>query len=203
MEHFKNNQNRIAANMNMTYGKVEKAKKMEGEDPCWSGFEMQGFKDKDGKKVPNCVPKGSVKKSEATEDKIMSEVMAKFNDGKLKDSHGNIVTDKGRAKAIAIALVKDKTGKDEVKKAEALKVLGIIEKAEEKESANGTIKESDNKGKKAMVYMDGKWHHFGAEGYDHGYSKEAKEQFYARHAENLKGDDPRAKAFRVYAKKYW
>tara|TARA_B100001778_G_scaffold334404_1_gene345605 strand:+ start:2374 stop:2526 length:153 start_codon:yes stop_codon:yes gene_type:complete len=32
--------------------------KMEGEDPCWKGYEMVGTKKKDGKDVPNCVPKG-------------------------------------------------------------------------------------------------------------------------------------------------
>ena len=26
------------------------------DDPCWEGYEMVGFKMKDGKKVPNCVP---------------------------------------------------------------------------------------------------------------------------------------------------
>lgn len=36
---------------------LEKSK----EDPCWDGYEMIGMKDKDGKKVPNCVP---VEKSE-------------------------------------------------------------------------------------------------------------------------------------------
>ena len=25
-------------------------------DPCWPGYKMVGFKMKDGKKVPNCVP---------------------------------------------------------------------------------------------------------------------------------------------------
>jgi hypothetical protein len=29
------------------------------EDPCWDDYEMVGMKDKDGKKVPNCVPKES------------------------------------------------------------------------------------------------------------------------------------------------
>jgi len=32
------------------------------DDPCWEGYEMVGHKIKDGKKVPNCVPK-STKKS--------------------------------------------------------------------------------------------------------------------------------------------
>ena len=26
------------------------------KDPCWTGYEMVGMKDKGGKKVPNCVP---------------------------------------------------------------------------------------------------------------------------------------------------
>jgi hypothetical protein len=25
---------------------------------CWSGYEQRGMKDKDGRKVPNCVPVG-------------------------------------------------------------------------------------------------------------------------------------------------
>ena len=28
----------------------------EDEDPCWKGYKQVGMKDKDGKKVPNCVP---------------------------------------------------------------------------------------------------------------------------------------------------
>ena len=28
----------------------------EGKDPCWKDYEMVGMKDKNGKKVPNCVP---------------------------------------------------------------------------------------------------------------------------------------------------
>ena len=27
-----------------------------GDDPCWEGYEMVGYKEKDGKQVPNCVP---------------------------------------------------------------------------------------------------------------------------------------------------
>lgn len=35
------------------YMKVEEEEK----DPCWDGYEMVGMKKKDGKEVPNCVPK--------------------------------------------------------------------------------------------------------------------------------------------------
>ena len=36
----------------------------EKKDPCWSGYQMVGMKDKNGRKVPNCVPV----KEEAEED---------------------------------------------------------------------------------------------------------------------------------------
>lgn len=35
---------------------VTEDKKMKGEDPCWSGYQMVGKKKKGGKEVPNCVP---------------------------------------------------------------------------------------------------------------------------------------------------
>ena len=31
--------------------------KMKGDNPCWKGYEMVGKKIKNGKEVPNCVPK--------------------------------------------------------------------------------------------------------------------------------------------------
>lgn len=36
------------------------------DDPCWDGYEQVGMKEKDGKQVPNCVPK----KEAAGEDPI-------------------------------------------------------------------------------------------------------------------------------------
>ena len=33
------------------------------EKACWSGYKQVGMKDKNGRKVPNCVPIKSVKKS--------------------------------------------------------------------------------------------------------------------------------------------
>ena len=29
------------------------------QDPCWDGYEAIGMKEKNGKTVPNCVPKGA------------------------------------------------------------------------------------------------------------------------------------------------
>ena len=37
--------------------KKRKKKNTGGENPCWDGYEMVGHKTKNGKKVPNCVPK--------------------------------------------------------------------------------------------------------------------------------------------------
>ena len=75
--------------------------------------------------------------------------------------------------------------------------------ADEEYTTNGTIKPSTRKGKKAMVYMDGSWYHFGDAKMKHNYSKEARESATARHKKNLEGSDSRAKAFRVYWRKYW
>jgi hypothetical protein len=44
---------------------VTEAKKRKSKDPCWSGYEQIGMKEKNGKKVPNCVPKESEKLPEA------------------------------------------------------------------------------------------------------------------------------------------
>ena len=40
-------------------GKEETTEHKEDGDPCWKDYEMVGMKTKNGKKVPNCVPKGS------------------------------------------------------------------------------------------------------------------------------------------------
>jgi hypothetical protein len=32
----------------------------EGEDPCWKNYKQVGTKEKDGRKVPNCVPREGV-----------------------------------------------------------------------------------------------------------------------------------------------
>jgi hypothetical protein len=45
----------------------EEEKKMKGEDPCWKGYEMIGKKMKNGKEVPNCVPKEGVKEETIAE----------------------------------------------------------------------------------------------------------------------------------------
>lgn len=35
---------------------------MKKSDPCWKNYKMEGTKQKDGKTVPNCVPKPKKKK---------------------------------------------------------------------------------------------------------------------------------------------
>jgi len=42
------------------------------QGPCWEGYEMVGYKTENGKKVPNCVPVNSTKKS----DSVGYEVVA-------------------------------------------------------------------------------------------------------------------------------
>jgi hypothetical protein len=46
-------------------------------DPCWDGYEMVGTKKKNGKTVPNCVPKS---KKEAADNKGLFNRLGPFND---------------------------------------------------------------------------------------------------------------------------
>ena len=59
---------------------MAEAKKMKGKDPCWDGYEMIGTKKKNGKEVPNCVPK-----NEETElNQIFTEAMKKDEESSNK-----------------------------------------------------------------------------------------------------------------------
>jgi len=52
-----NKESSVSADVNQ-FGLNEDGKMESGEkDPCWKGFEMVGTKNKNGKEVPNCVPK--------------------------------------------------------------------------------------------------------------------------------------------------
>jgi len=54
---------------------ITEAEKMKGEDPCWKDYEMVGMKMKNGKKVPNCVPKNE--EVEQVEERTLTEPEAK------------------------------------------------------------------------------------------------------------------------------
>ena len=92
---IKNNSSNVSAkdgkddDMNVTHRTFDKS------DPCWEGYEQFGMKDKDGKQVPNCVPKGDAKKSD--EDKPLNKPMRDDGNKKFKvyvkdPKTGNIVT---------------------------------------------------------------------------------------------------------------
>lgn len=40
---------------------------MEKDTPCWKGYEMIGTKKKNGKEVPNCVPKEEQEEEDAVD----------------------------------------------------------------------------------------------------------------------------------------
>ena len=56
--------------------------KEEEENPCWDGYEMVGMKEKDGKEVPNCVPKESVGEKG---DMISEEIPDRYKDKGFKE----------------------------------------------------------------------------------------------------------------------
>ena len=68
-----NDQENVSADMNQFSlnedGKMKGGKK----DPCWKGYEMVGTKKKNGKEVPNCVPKNESQIIKLT-NLVMSEI---------------------------------------------------------------------------------------------------------------------------------
>ena len=52
------------------------------DDPCWKNYKMVGTKKKNGKEVPNCVPKEGVEETAKKKDKEVEEEKKKGVDGK-------------------------------------------------------------------------------------------------------------------------
>ena len=60
----KSKKERVKMALGAYYGAQKEEKEMKGDDPCWKDYEMVGHKMKNGKKVPNCVPKEEVELDE-------------------------------------------------------------------------------------------------------------------------------------------
>jgi hypothetical protein len=102
----------------------EEEKKMKGEDPCWKGYEMVGTKKKNGKEVPNCVPKEGVKEETIAEsggvkvfktdaghiEKYGENNFAVYLDGKKQKAYDSL-----EAAKKALASGKDQEELDEAK----------------------------------------------------------------------------------------
>ena len=50
------------------------------ENPCWDGYDMVGTKTKDGKEVPNCVPKNEKPQSMKYRERQMEEEIDEYDD---------------------------------------------------------------------------------------------------------------------------
>lgn len=61
------------------------------ENPCWEGYVMVGMKDKDGKKVPNCVPEDSLTEEEKVELNKPKRGGSKKFYVYVKNDKGNVV----------------------------------------------------------------------------------------------------------------
>ena len=103
---------------------MKEEKKMKGEDPCWKGYEMIGKKMKNGKEVPNCVPKEGVKEETIAEsggvkvfktdaghiEKYGENNFAVYLDGKKQKAYDSL-----EAAKKALASGKDQEELDEAK----------------------------------------------------------------------------------------
>ena len=78
---------------------VEEAKKMKGEDPCWDSHEMVGMKDKNGKKVPNCVPKNESAENRVDVIRAVAQKIAMEKEAKRKAAEKKAEADAKKAMA--------------------------------------------------------------------------------------------------------
>jgi hypothetical protein len=62
---------------------------LEKNDPCWEGYEQYGMKDKDGKKVPNCVKKNNATETSHKEGEKKEEWNGKFDNSTTRDDAEN------------------------------------------------------------------------------------------------------------------
>ncbi|WP_347159895.1 hypothetical protein [Pontibacter chitinilyticus] len=53
----------------MSKSKSEDKNSLTENNPCWNGYEPIGMKEKDGKEVPNCVPKDKESTSKSSNSK--------------------------------------------------------------------------------------------------------------------------------------
>ena len=85
---------------------IDEAEKMKGEDPCWKDYEMVGHKMKNGKKVPNCVPKNEEVEVEL-EERALTEPETKKKEEIVKSMKKKMAGFKERygerAKSVAYA----------------------------------------------------------------------------------------------------
>jgi hypothetical protein len=58
---------------------------LEKNDPCWEGYEQYGMKDKEGKKVPNCVKKNNATETSHKEGEKKEEWNGKFDNSTTRD----------------------------------------------------------------------------------------------------------------------
>ena len=66
----------------------QKKKMKEDADPCWKGYKMVGMKDKNGRKVPNCVPGEGVPAMKKEEAEQLKEYQSKGGVYKHKGTYG-------------------------------------------------------------------------------------------------------------------
>ena len=62
---------------------------LEKNDPCWEGYEQYGMKDKEGKKVPNCVKKNNATETSHKEGEKKEEWNGKFDNSTTRDDAEN------------------------------------------------------------------------------------------------------------------
>jgi len=89
-----------------------------GDGPCWEGYVQIGTKMKDGRKVPNCVPKNSASAQEFANKRTISQTPAPKKDrrtGSTKNAKGS-ASSSNKARKVTFSAATEKSLKEKVAK---------------------------------------------------------------------------------------
>jgi nicotinic acid mononucleotide adenylyltransferase len=123
---------------------VAEAKKMK-DDPCWKDYEMVGMKKKNGKEVPNCVPKNEATSISPLQKARMDKEKADRNKDKAKDTQASRIKKKtyagmmGRLKESLEETIKHEDGKYVIYSKDGSKKLGEYDTETEAKKRLGQI----------------------------------------------------------------
>ncbi len=123
-----------------TLTKLAKGEEIEEDNPCWDTHKQVGMKKKNGKMVPNCVPKNEEKTTYMRRDKKLPNLKVKVK----RRSDNNTLAKRIRGDKVKQYGIKDSLTKEDFQLDE--KIEGLVNKSKQTGVPYGILKKSYDRG---------------------------------------------------------
>ena len=123
-----------------TLTKLAKGEEIEEDNPCWDTHKQVGMKKKNGKMVPNCVPKNEEKTTYMRRDKKLPNLKVKVK----RRSDNNTLAKRIRGDKVKQYGIKDSLTKEDFQIDE--KIEGLVNKSKQTGVPYGILKKSYDRG---------------------------------------------------------